>query len=425
MEKCNLKYGDEYKNILFKPSHNVDILDKNLLSQKKEEEVIKRALLNPIASRKINEIVIPEDKLCIVISDVTRLWQKPRVFLPILIEEIKKSGIKDENIIFLCALGSHRKQSKEEHIKILGENLYKRFKIIDHYSKTKDEMVYIGETSFKTPVVVNKLVKCTKVIITGGITFHDMAGFGGGRKSILPGVSSYETIMANHALVLNPDKNGINPNCSCGNLENNPMHLDMMEACDMIKPSFLLNVIMDSKGNITEAVAGDYAKAFERGCELLQENNGLKIKELKDAVIVSAGGFPKDINLYQSSKALSNAKEAVKKGGKIILFTQCIEGIGNKEVEEIINNFNNNEEREQELRRKFTVSKFAAYLICSIAKEYELILISDIKEELVSKAGIRVFRDESMIDEILEENEEIYVMPDGSSLLPLYSNRQK
>lgn len=424
LDECNLKYGDEYKNILFKPSHNVDILDKNFLSQKKEEEVIKRALLNPIASRKINEIVTPEDKLCIVISDVTRLWQKPRAFLPILIEEIKRSGIKDENIIFLCALGSHRKQSKEEHIKILGENLFKRFKIIDHYSKTKDEMVYIGETSFKTPVVVNKLVKeCTKVIITGGITFHDMAGFGGGRKSILPGVSSYETIMANHALVLNPDKNGINPNCSCGNLENNPMHLDMMEACDMIKPSFLLNVIMDFKGNITEAVAGDYAKAFERGCELLQENNGLKIKELKDTVIVSAGGFPKDINLYQSSKALSNAKEAVKKGGKIILFTQCIEGIGNKEVEEIINNFNNNEEREKELRRKFNVSKFAAYLICSIAKEYELILISDIKEELVSKAGIRVFRDESIINEILKENEEIYVMPDGSSLLPLYSNR--
>lgn len=100
-------------------------------------------------------------------------------------------------------------------------------------------MMYIGETSFKTPVVVNKLIKeCTKVIITGGITFHDMAGFGGGRKSILPGISSYETIMANHALVLNSDKNGINPNCSCGNLENNPMHLDMMEACDMIKPSF-------------------------------------------------------------------------------------------------------------------------------------------------------------------------------------------
>lgn len=106
-------------------------------------------------------------------------------------------------------------------------------------------------------------------------------------------------------------------------------------------------------------------------------------------------------------------------------FTQCIEGIGNKEVEEIINNFNNNEEREEELRRKFTVSKFAAYLICSIAKEYELILISDIKEELVSKAGIRVFEDESIINEILKENEEIYLMPDGSSLLPKYSNIQK
>lgn len=425
MKGHTIRYGNGYKKISFDNNYDLQLLSKKFLieGKKEEEEVVKEALLNPISSKRVDEIITSEDKVCIVVSDVTRLWQRPKVFLPILIEEIKKSGIDDENIIFLCALGSHRKQTEKEYIEILGEDLFKRFKIIDHYSKDKDEMVYLGETSFKTPIFVNKLVKkCSKLIITGGITFHDMAGFGGGRKSILPGISSYETIMANHALVLNSNESGINPNCTCGNLENNPIHLDMMEACHMVKPSFLLNVITDSKGNITSAVAGHYEKAFLKGCNILKNNYGLEIEKLKDCIIVSAGGFPKDINLYQSSKALSNAKEAVKKGGKIILFTQCIEGMGNEEVEEIINNFSNNEEREEDLRKKFTISKFAGYLICKIAEEYQVTLISDIKEELVSKASIKVIKAENEINKILSKNEYACLMLDGSSILPICSN---
>lgn len=422
MSEFKLKYGTDYKKISFAENIDVSILDKNFDSHKDEENVIKSALLNPIRSSQINELITTDDKVCIIVSDITRLWQKQYMFLPILVDEIKKSGIKDENITFVCALGSHRSHTKEEHKTILGEDLYERFKIVDHNCISDDNMKYIGTTSYNTPVIVNDLViKSTKIIITGGITFHDMAGFGGGRKSILPGVSSYKTIMANHSLVLNKSKSGINENCNCGNLINNPIHLDMMESCKMVKPSFIFNVITDSDGKISAAVAGNYEKAFEKGCEIVKENYGIKVDSLADSVIVSAGGYPKDIDLYQASKALSNAKEAVKRGGRIVLFAKCVEGIGSKEMEDIINNFENNSEREEELRKNFTIAKFTAYLICKIAEEFNVILISDISGKILNKANINVIKDDEDLSDLFknENNHKVYIMPNGSNILPI------
>ncbi|MDF2880547.1 MAG: hypothetical protein K0R54_1104 [Clostridiaceae bacterium] len=422
MKIFKLKYGTSYKEISLEENIDVSILDKKFDSYMDEENIIKKALQNPIGSRRVDELITSEDKICIIVSDVTRLWQKQNIFLPILVGEIKKSGIKDENIIFICALGSHRSSTKEEHKSILGEELYRRFKIVDHNCMDNDNMKYLGTTSYNTPVIVNNLLMdFSKIIITGGITFHDMAGFGGGRKSILPGASSYKTIMANHSLVLSSSKRGIDENCNCGNLIGNPIHMDMMEACSMVQPSFLFNVITDSNGKISAAVAGNFEKAFEKGCEIVKENYGVEINDLADEIIISAGGYPKDIDLYQASKALSNAKEAVKKGGKIVLFAKCVEGIGNKEMKEIINNFENNLEREDELRRSFTIAKFTAYLICKIAEEYNVILISDICSETVNKANINVIKDNEEISALFKNKntQKIYIMPNGSNILPI------
>lgn len=422
MKVFKLKYGTDFKKISFDENVNVSVLDKDFDLHKDEEAVIKKALENPISSSRLNDLITPEDKVCIIVSDVTRLWQKQYMFLPVLVDEIKKSGIKDENITFICALGSHRSSTKEEHKSILGEDLYKRFKIIDHNCRDYENMRFLGITSYNTPVMVNNLLAASsKIIITGGITFHDMAGFGGGRKAILPGVSSYKTIMANHSLVLNSNNGGIDENCNCGNLADNPIHNDMMEACAMVQPAFLFNVITDSNGNISSAVAGHFEKAFEKGCEIVRENYGAEINGLADEVIISAGGYPKDIDLYQASKALSNAKEAVKKGGKIVLFARCVEGIGSKEMEDIINNFESNSEREEELRKNFTIAKFTAYLICKIAEEYKVFLISNISGEIVNKANINVIKNDEELSALFknENNRKIYIMPNGSNILPI------
>lgn len=423
MRKFNLKYGQEKVELSIKEESLLGVINNYIKTEENEEQIIKKALANPIGSNKLKDIVKKGEKICIIVSDITRSWQKTNVYLPYIISELTYAGIEDKDIFFVSALGSHRKQTIEEHRELLGNELYERFQIFDHDGMDKNIVKYLGETSYKTPVFINKLaLESDHIILTGGVVYHDMAGFGGGRKSILPGISSYETIMANHSLCLNKTiGGGINPYCSSGNLINNPLHLDMIEAAKMVNPSFMFNVIIDDKGNICEAVAGDFIAAHKKGCELVEEINGVYIEKKADCVIASAEGFPKDINLYQASKTLSNAKEAVKKGGHIIILAECREGIGNEEVEFIIKNFKNNEEREKDLRKKFTISKFTGFLICKIAEDYNIIFVSELEKSLLDSINVKIVKNISEAIDIVNlynKNMDTYIIPNGGSILP-------
>ena len=389
-----------------------------------EELVICNALENPIGSRRLREIVKPGESICIVISDTTRAWQKMDLYLPYIVDELNKAGIEDSDISFLCATGSHRPQTEEEHNALLGERLSGRFRVIDHDCRKAEELVKLGTTSFGTPVIVNRLaVESDHVILTGAIVFHDLAGWGGGKKSILPGISAYESIMANHALSLNPDLGkGINPLVRCGNASDNPIHMDMLEAAAFVKPSFLFNVIIDEHGNIGEAVAGDYIKAHEKGRRLVDEIDSAYIVEKADMVLVSAGGYPKDIELYQSSKALVNAKEAVKDGGYIILLAECIEGFGGEEVRLMLEDHSDNYSREKAVREDFTVAKYTGYLIAEIAEHYKVILVSSIDPRKMKNSGIKTAcclqEALNMVNGTADRKISAYIMPSGASTLP-------
>lgn len=257
----------------------------------------------------------------------------------------------------------------------------------------KSNLVYIGTTSFNTPVKINKIAAdCRHIILTGGIVFHDMAGFGGGRKSILPGISAYDTIMANHALSMNPHGHGCNPAVKTGVLRGNPFNDDMIEAAKLAKPSFLFNVLVNSEGKIYAAVAGNFITAHEKGCRILKDTDGAEIESQADLVIASCGGYPKDIDLYQASKALTNARGAAKPGATIMLVAECPEGLGHSEMEYIINNFKNNYEREKELKESYTVAKYTGYLICEIAEKYNVIIVSDLNSSNLKNCNFKFLK---------------------------------
>ncbi len=425
MQKYKLKYGNEIKEFNFD--------DRNLLGviQSKDEntniseiDAIINALENPIGTDKLSNIVNKNDKVCVVISDITRVWQKMSVFLPYIVKELKKTGIEDENIIFISATGSHRKQSDEEHRALLGEELYSRFEVIDHDSRDEENLIYVGTTSFGTPVKINKMAyECEHIIITGAVVFHDLAGWGGGKKSILPGIAGYDSIMKNHSLSLNPKLGeGINPFVRSGNFNSNPLHEDMLEATQFVKPSFMFNVLINSRGDIGDAVAGHYIEAHNIGAKKVDEMNRVKIEEKADVLIVSAGGYPKDINLYQASKALINAKEAVKDGGDIIIVAECSEGVGNKDIEELINISEDNSYREKIVRESFTVAKFIGYLIAHIASKFNIILISSLERELLKKINIQTANSiDEALDSVYAKRDKAvktYIIPQGCEYLP-------
>jgi lactate racemase len=425
VKTAKMKYGCGEVNIQINENNLLGFIkSKGIENKKSEEDIILEALDNPIGSQRLKCLVEPGETVCIIVSDITRAWQKPDAYLPYIIDELNESGIRDEDITFICATGSHRRQSEEEHKILLGEKLSSRFKVIDHDCRDKENLVHLGTTSFGTPVAINKkALQSDHIVLTGAIVFHDLAGWGGGKKSILPGIAAYESIMANHKLSLNPNfGEGTNFLVRCGNAVNNPVHLDMLEAAEFVKPSFMFNVIIDENGSIVKAVAGDYVKAHEAGQKMVDDADSAYIKEQADIVIVSAGGYPKDIDFYQASKALINAKEAVKKDGVIILLSECIEGFGGNEVQQMLEEFSDNCSREKALREIFSIAKYTGYLIAEIAERFNVILVSSLNSDLLINANIKVTTDvnDALAIAIQQKgmDAKIYLMPNGANTLP-------
>jgi lactate racemase len=278
----------------------------------------------PIASQPLQKVVRKGDKVAVIVSDVTRLVRTAE-FLPVIISEINAAGVPDEDITIIVATGTHRAHTHDEDIAVCGKDIVKRIKIHQHDSRNNEELTDLGVTSFGTPILIDSYVaEADKVIITGAVSLHPMAGFGGGRKAVMPGVSGHATIMHNHAIALAPKVgDGCNPLCETGILEGNPLHEDMVEVTKKLDPAFLVNMVFTPEGKLHEVVAGHWYKAWEKGCKDLVAMAGVPIKELADVVFASAGGSPKDMNLYQSCKAHMNAVFAVKKGGIMILTLEC------------------------------------------------------------------------------------------------------
>ena len=426
MKEINMKYGQGTMQAIIEEKNLLQIIESNAFKQDKtEDEIISEALNNPIDSEKLKDMVHEGETVCIIISDITRSWQKPHKFLYKIVDELNAGGVKDEDIIFISAQGTHRKHTKEEHEILLGENLSKRFEVYDHDCFDEENMVYLGDTSYGTPVIVNKkAVLCDHIVLTGAIIYHFLVGWSGGKKSILPGISSFKTISANHSLSLNDGLgSGTREGVCSGNIIGNPVHDDMLQGAAMVKPTFMFNVVMGPNGNIAGAVAGNYITAHQAGRKLVDSIDGVNIKKKSDIVIASAGGAPKDINLYQSIKTLINAKEAVVDGGTIIVLAKCDEGIGEvKDINDMILNFDNMLDREKELRENYTISKYVGYFFCETGEKYKLILVSEIDPALLKNTKIILVKTLEEALKVANKDQEkhltINLMPHGGSTLP-------
>ena len=396
------------------------------LPQRTPEEHVRYALAHPIGSRPLKELVKPGDTVCIVISDVTRRWQSPETYLPILVEELEQAGVRDEDMLILSATGTHRRQTKEEQIGLVTQAVYDRIRLEDHQCTEEEELQYVGTTSRGTPVWLDKrALACDHIILTGGVVYHFMAGFGGGRKSILPGIAGRETIMKNHNLALLPGLGaGSNPEVRSANLsESNPVHADMMEACAMVKPAFLINVVVNDDQQIISAFAGDWIAAHQEACRLVDRMYGVTAGEKTPLVIASAGGYPKDLNFYQTIKTLCNALEVVEDGGTIVLVTESGEGFGNEDTERQIAGYPTMLEREKALRENFSIGAFIGYLFAETAEKHPLIVVTEIPQARFGASKIHAVK---TLDEAMALSRELNggrdlratLLPHGANTLP-------
>ena len=402
-----LKYGK--KEIYSTVPANSQIVKPNELPGQYEEVEIKRALINPIGSKKLSELVHPHEKTVIIVSDITRPTPSSKL-LPPLLKELNIGGVSSEDVLIVFATGLHRKLSEEEKRLLIGD-VYHQIKCINH---DVDDCVYIGTTESGTRVsILRDVVDADVVICVGNIELHYFAGYSGGAKSVLPGVSSRETITMNHKLMLLPN---VASGCVDG-----PVRKDMEDAGAILGIDFILNVVLNAKREIVRAVAGHPIHAHRVGIDHVNKLYKIPLKERADIVITSAGGAPKDITLYQAYKALDNAKHAVVEGGSIILVAECPEGLGNDVLESWVSEAKSTRDVIKRLERNFELGGHMAAAIARIAEKHDIYIVSDMPAPLAKKAFFIPVRDVEMaLEEAMKKqgDSKIIVMPYGNSTLP-------
>lgn len=338
---------------------------------------VERALSGPIGSKKLGEIVGPEHKIAVVVDDATRPAPSD-VMVQAILGELNRAGVKDENVTVLFGCGIHRAVTREEAIRLLGENVFNRVKTVSHDCRATD-LVYVGTTSkHGTKVFLNRIFAEADVrILTGDVCFHYFAGYGGGRKSVLPAVSGIETVKHNHAMLLDV-------NARTGVLDGNPVHEDMVEAAGLAKVDFILNVVTNGKGEVVKAFAGDVEQAFMEGVKVVDEMYRVTVDRRADIVVVSSGGEPADVNLFQAYKGVDNAIDVVKRGGVIILVAECLEGHGNEAFYDWMVRFGELKTVEREIRRNFVLGGHKAYYLLKALQKAQIILVSSMPDYYAS-----------------------------------------
>ena len=291
-------------------------------------EILAQLLCNPIGqSSSFQNVVQPGESIAIIVSDSFRHTGVEQL-LPTLIDTLLGSGVTEANIFFVFSTGSHRGPTPEEAQRILGTDIYARFKdrAYSHDPNDTENLVELGTTSAGTPVLINRrVVEADRVICTGAVVFHYFGGFGGGRKSIVPGVAGLETIAHNHARNLDPNEDTLNPAVQIGALAGNPVAEDMLEGTKFCAVDLLINTVLNRNGEIAGIFCGDLEAAHEAACAFARDQYAVTITEQADLVIASAG---KAKNFIQSHKALFNAWQALKPGGVIIFIAPAPEGYG-------------------------------------------------------------------------------------------------
>ena len=372
---------------------------------------------NPIDSKALKDLVKSGDKITLVISDMTRFWMRQDLVIPHVINYLNKCGIKDGDISILIANGTHLPAPLSDIEILVTKEIAKRVKVINHYCEAKD-LAFVGKTSRGTVVELNPLVVNQKTICLGAAAHHLMAGFGGGRKSILPGVASGKSIAQNHIHALSPNQPCSNPLIGNSKLDGNPLNEDMCEAAAMVNPIFIINLAMNPEGKLCRIFSGNWMNSWLECCKYVDEMYSVQIPEKVDVVFAGCGGYPKDMSMYQSTKVIDNVESAVKPGGTIILISQCIDGGGPDEYF----GWSKHIERgmlDEELRKNFTIPGYIFYQNCEIAERIKIYMISSIDPELLKPMGIVSFKTAQELMENLDlKDKSIYIIKKGGTVIP-------
>ncbi len=404
----------------------VEIPDKNLLGvltandiqhELGGEAAVRYALQNPIGAKRLRELAKPGQKIAIIASDISRPVPSYEI-LPAVLDELTAAGCRDEDVTVVFALGSHRHHTEAEKRKLAG-SVYDRVRCED---SDPDDCVHLGTTHAGTPVdITRRVAEADFRICTGNIEFHYFAGYSGGAKAIMPGVSTPAAIQANHRMM-------VSESACAGRLDGNPIRADIEEAGRICGADYIVNVVLDEHKHIVHAVAGDAISAHRAGCAYLDKMYRKPIPQRADIVLVSQGGAPKDANLYQVQKALDNAKHAVKKGGTIILIGACGEGLGSATFERWLKEAPTAHSMIDRVHERFELGGHKAAAIAMVLENAQIDLVSELPDAFVREIFLNPQPSaQAALDQALTRYgsaASVLAMPFGGATLPVITQKE-
>ena len=411
--KLEFGYGNGIQTVELPEKNVIDVLTANQMQHERyAADAVQYALSHPIGMRPLRELPRRGQKIVIVVSDISRPVPSYEI-LPSVLDELVAADCRYEDITVVFALGSHRNHTEEEKRRLVGEAIYTRVRCID---SNPEDCVHMGETQNGTPVDVTRSVaEADFRICTGNIEFHYFAGYSGGVKAIMPGVSTPDAIRANHRLM-------VRRGACAGNLDDNPLRQDIEEAGRICGVDYIVNVVLDEHKHIVYAVAGDPVMAHRAGCAYLDRMYRKPIPSQADIVLVSQGGSPKDANLYQTQKALDNAKHAVKAGGTIILIGACPEGLGSAKFEQWFQQAPDAHSLIERVHTHFELGGHKAAAIAMVLENAQIDLVSEMPDELVRSIFLNPQPDaQTALDQAFRKygsDATVLAMPFGGATLP-------
>jgi lactate racemase len=287
---------------------------------------VRRSLDHPLGGLPLRALAAGKKSACIVVCDVTRPVPNT-ILVPALLEVLAEAGISRDRTSILVATGLHRPSTAGELVQMLGEDILRSYRIVNHRARIREEQQDLGRTPEGVPVFIDReYCQADLKITTGFIEPHLMAGFSGGRKLIAPGCAGEETIKALHSPRFIED-----PRCREGIIDGNPLHGQLLAIAQLAGHDFILNVSLDAERNITGVFAGDPLEAHAAGVAHVRKAVSVHVREPVDVVVTTSAGYPLDLTFYQAVKGITAAASIVKKGGMLVLAAACTEGLGSEE----------------------------------------------------------------------------------------------
>jgi nickel-dependent lactate racemase len=375
--RIEVPYGDGKEVVEVKDENLGEIIYPKDLPPLEEDRILLDAIKSPISSHTFEDFVVNGKDILVIVNDATRPTPTGRILSAIL------HVIDGKNVKYLIATGMHREPTEEEYRFIFGD-LYDRLKpsIYCHDAK-RSETVFLGTSKNGTELRLNKMVtEADRIIVISSVEPHYFAGYTGGRKSFLPGVAAYETIEQNHKLALRIEAQALR-------LKGNPVHEDMDEVVKALKDKriFSIMTVLDKNHRICSVSAGDLRQSFRKATKKADEVFVVKLKK-KAEIVVAVTAFPYDIDLYQSQKALDNAKYAVKDGGTIILVSACRTGVGPDTFLNLLASANTPKDALEKIAHTYKLGYHKAAKMAEIGLKCEMMAVTKLDPETAKKAHL-------------------------------------